>query len=200
MLISCIWVWGGIWPSGSWIVLFFPAIVALIIWRRSPADTSARRLRHHMITLACGALCTLVSVWLVFLVDPFSNSRLKRVERQKVEFAGHHVFAAIYDKAFEEGQYPDSLDELIKSGRLKPATQWSPSPADEVSWFDYKGAGLPTASDAGIVILASKDVLHDGSRLLVFSDGKHLWVSGTKLKELQDRIDAKERVPTTNPG
>lgn len=196
IFISSIWVWGGIWPSGSWLVLPFPAIAAFIIWRRSAADASAKKLWRLASAVTCAGLFTLISTWLVFCVNPFSSSRLKQMERQKVEYAGQHLLTAIYDKAFEDGKYPESLDELLKVGRLQsPSTirgvlPPGPSAAEELSWFDYKAGGLETGKDTGVVVLVSKDILHDGSRLLVLSDGKRQWVSDAKLTELRDRIDA----------
>ena len=180
----------------DWIVkatVSLPVVVSLSAWciaygfrnRRLGAGPDAGKMRRHRRRCIASAI---VFTLLIFIMAP-DLRRTAVVNQQTMarlpyDMEAFQLSTAASDFAENDGgAYPQSLADLPHAQKA------------QLSDFDYYGDGLKYAfPPRPIVVLVSKDVLHDGTRLLYTEDDQSIWATKEEFNALRDKLNTHQAV------
>jgi hypothetical protein len=106
------------------------------------------------------------------------------------EAASYAIRSMRYPRSLADLPHRHAVEEWEVNGVRRPMIEGldDQTVADEKN-FEYFGEGLTSTCQPGIVILASKDILDDGSHLLETDDDQVFWVGPHGFTEIRSRLE-----------
>lgn len=157
-------------------VLFFPALVAVILGHISLAQISRSEGSLHGRGMAIAGLIMgyLGLIFMALVAVPAINTVQQMAHLTKASKEARQIVVAARSYASNhQGQYPARLEDLVKSGDLADATLLECSLGKKypgVSW-QYQGAGLKDDAPARTVILKSTSAPVIRKHIEAYNDG-----------------------------
>jgi len=186
--------------SISWIAVGLPILISWVGWRLVNNSwgwrlhTDGRDVRKIRGCRRIGVSFAIVFIFADTLVFSALRHVDMGVKKEKIEAQVNldmeSLLAAIGQYANEHaGGYPKTLAELEADRSIKSAGVLSEKTIANIDQYEYCGSGLTNASTNGIIVIADKIALPDGTHVLIGNDSQKHWVGPVGFVKIQPLLE-----------